>query len=183
MIKIAFTFLLFGCLALVAPKLAFGQKANPKTVVARFGGECEGTKYRFSTRLKKLIQKYRQPTNYPCDYEFCDGAFAYDLNGDGRKEYFVRLTCGATGNCTYGIFSDRSAKLQGKFTAWFFFIHKRTGSWSKISTYTREGGDQGFIESWVYRRKKYIQVAERTERLLSSSQKAFYERMGMPECP
>jgi len=105
------------------PTLAFGQKANPKTVVASFGGECEGTKYRFSTRLKNLIQKFRQESGNPCDSIFCESAFAYDLNGDGRKEYFVRLSCGATGNCTWGIFSDGSAKLRGIFTAWFFFIH------------------------------------------------------------
>lgn len=181
MIKIAVTFLVFGCLALVAPTLTLGQKANPKTVVARLGGECQGTKYRISTRLKKLIQKYRQRTNYPCDYEFCDGAFAYDLNGDGRKEYFVRLSCGASGNCTYGIFSDRSVKLRGVFTAWFFFIHKQTGSWSKISTYTRQGGDQGVIAFLAHRRKGYVQTSERTERY-SSSQTPFYVRMRLPSC-
>lgn len=182
MIKIAFTFLLLGCLALVAPTFVSGQKANPKTVVARFGGECEGTKYRFSTRLKKLIQKYRQKHDYSCDTDSCNNAFAYDLNGDGRKEYFVRLLCGATGNCTYGIFSDRSAKLRGIFTAWFFFIHKRTGLWSKISTYTREGGDQGVIALLTHRRNGYIETAERTEHY-SSTQEPFYVRMGLPNCP
>lgn len=181
MIKIACTFLLLGYLVLFVPTLAFGQKAYPKTVVARFGGECEGTKYRFSTRLKTLIQIYRQKSGNPCDSIFCESAFAYDLNGDGRKEYFVRLSCGATGNCTWGIFSDRSAKLRGIFTAWFLFIHKRTGSWSKISTYAREGGDQGIIAFLAYRRKEYIQTAERTERY-RSSQKPFHARMGLPNC-
>src|SRR5437773_11041344 len=35
-----------------------------------------------------------------------DRAVAQDLNGDGYAEYLVPLTCGATGNCTWGIFGN-----------------------------------------------------------------------------
>ena len=174
--------MLLGYLALFVPTLALGQKPNPKTVVISFGGECKGTKYPFSASLKKLIQKQKKQTGQLCDDDFCDGAFAYDLNGDGRKEYFIRLSCGGTGNCTYGIFSDRTAKLQGTFTAWFFYIHKRKGTWSKITTYTREGGDQGVIASLEYRGRKYVQTAERTEHGYFEHPQPFMELMEGPDC-
>src|SRR5687767_9222185 len=92
---------LSGCVAVVFLP-AFGRGATVSSVVAKFGGECQGVPFRSSQRLEKLIQKTKQLESSPCNWSFCDGAFAYDLNGDGRKEYFVRLGCGATGNCTWG---------------------------------------------------------------------------------
>lgn len=183
MIKIAFLLLLIGCLALFVPLVSFGQNPNPKTVVARFGGECQGTKYRFSARLKKQILKYKQKVGQPCNSSFCEGAFVFDLDGDRSKEYFVRLSCGGTGNCTWGIFSESSAKLRGIFTAWFFFIHKRTDKWSRISTHTREGGTHGVVASLAFRRTKYIETAQREESAIGEIGHPFLERMGMPRCP
>jgi hypothetical protein len=182
--KLSVALLLLGCLAFIMPTFVVGQKANPKTVAASFGGECKGTKYNFSAQLKKLISQQRQLEDTSCDDGgwWCENAFAYDLNGDGRKEFFVRLRCGGTGNCLYGIFSNRPAKLLGTFTAWFFFIHKRTGSWSRISTYTRVGGSEGVITFLNYRRQKYYETAGRTERVVTG-RKTFYERMGLPDCP
>jgi len=120
--------------------------ATPQArVVASFGGECEGIPFQPSPKLASLIRRIKQAQRNPCDWKFCDGVFAYDLNGDGRQEYFVRLACGATGNCKWGIFSDRRARLRGTFTAWFFYIHQRTASWNALTTYIREGGDQGVI--------------------------------------
>ena len=175
------TSLVFGCVAVVSLP-AFGRRPKATPVVAKFGGECPGVPFRFSSRLKKLIQKARQLERTPCDWPFCDGAFAYDLNGDGRKEYFVRLGCGATGNCNWGIFSDGPAQLRGSFTAWFFYIHKRTNVWSRLTTYTREGGDEGVITTLANRRGTYIQTSERSEKGYYGNPQPFLRRMGVPRC-
>ena len=118
---------------------------RPGPVVAKFGGECEGISFQPTPKLATLIRRTKQRQRQPCDSKFCEGVFAYDLNGDGRLEYFVRLACGATGNCTWGIFSDQPARLRGTFDAWFFYIHRRNASWNALTTYPREGGDQGII--------------------------------------
>lgn len=173
--------LLLVCVAPVTPsRLAERPKTAP--VVAKFGGECEGAHFRRSTRLERLIQKAKRREVSPCETAFCGGAFAYDLNGDGKDEYFVRLGCGATGNCTWGIFSDNPARLRGVFTAWFFYTRRRTGSWSTLSTYTREGGDRGVIATLANRRGRYIQTSERTEQGDYRDPQPFLTRMGVPDC-
>ena len=101
--------LLLVCVAPVTPS-AFGERPKTTRVVAKFGGECEGAPFRHSTRLERLIKKAKSRQVSACDTAFCGGAFAYDLNGDGKDEYFVRLWGGATGNCTWGIFSDNPAR-------------------------------------------------------------------------
>src|SRR5436190_15251250 len=103
-------------------------------VVAKFGGECNGEKSTFSAELQRLIKRSSERNAFTAQLPFGFDAFAYDLNGDGRNEYFVRLSCGGTGNCSWGIFSDRPARLRGIFTAWFFYVHRRVGSWNTLST-------------------------------------------------
>ena len=151
-------------------------------VVAKFGGECEGGSFQPTTQLAALIRSVKARQNHPCDSASCGGSFAYDLNSDGRNEHFVRLSCGATGNCIWGIFSDRPAKLRGTFTAWFFYVHRRAGSWNSLTTYTREGGDQGVIATLRNRRGRYVQTSERTERGYHGNLQPFLKRMGVPKC-
>jgi hypothetical protein len=162
----------------------FSSSAAPRSprVVAKFGGECEGALYQPTAQLATLIRRVKARQNHPCDSTFCGGSFAYDLNGDGRNEHFVRLACGATGNCLWGIFSDRPAKLRGTFTAWFFYIHRRNASWNALTTYTREGGDQGVITTLRSRHGRYVQTSERTERGDYRDPQPFLTRMGVPKC-
>ena len=174
--------LLLICVALVPPLSAFGQRPKAAPVVAKFGGECQGLAFRPSPRLERLIQRTKRREVSPCDWLFCEGAFAYDLNGDSRNEYVVRLGCGATGNCTWGIFSDRPARLRGTFTAWVFYIHRRAGGWSELSTYTREGGDRGVIATLSNRGGRYIQTSERSEQRYYGNPQPFLKRMGVPKC-
>jgi hypothetical protein len=161
---------------------AFGTRPKTTPVVAKFGGECEGAPFRHSTRLESLIQRAKKREVSPCDSAFCGGTFAYDLNGDGKKEFFVRLSCGATGNCTWGVFSDNPARQRGIFTAWFFYIHRRAGSWSALSTYTREGGERGVITTLAYHRGRYVQTSERIEHGDYRDPQPFLTRMGVPKC-
>ena len=162
--------------------LSSSATSRSTRVVAKFGGECEGAAFQRTSRLAALIRNVKARQNNPCDSTFCDGSFAYDLNGDGRNERFVRLACGATGNCTWGIFSDRPARLLGTFDAWFFYIHRRNGSWNALTTYTREGGDQGVISTLANRRGKYVQTSERTEHGYYGNWQPFLKRMGVPKC-
>jgi len=173
--------LLLVCVALLQPS-AFAKRQKAAPVVARFGGECASARFRHSASLERLIAKARQREISPCNSTFCNGAFAYDLNGDGRREYFVRLGCGANGNCTWGVFSDNPARRRGTFSAWFFYIHRRTGPWSELSTYTREGGDRGIIATLANRTGKYAVTSERTEQGDYRDPQPFLTRMGVPKC-
>lgn len=151
-------------------------------VVARFGGECEGKRFQPSPKLASLVQRVKQRERNPCDWAFCEGAHVYDLNADGRQEYFVPLACGATGNCKWGIFSDRPARLRGTFTGWFFYIYRRTGSWNPISAYIREGASDGIIVRLRNRRGTYVQRSETTDQGYYGNDHPFLKRMGIPKC-
>ena len=168
-------FLLAACLSTIVV-------TSQAQVSARFGGECEGMRFQPSAKLASLVRHVKQGERNPCNWTFCQGVFAYDLNGDGRQEYFVRLACGATGNCKWGIFSDRPARLRGTFTAWFFYIHRRTGSWNAVSAYIREGASQGVIIRLRSRHGAYVQRSETSDYGYQGHDHPFLKRMGIPKC-
>src|ERR1044071_4496000 len=171
---------LVGCVAAPAPARAGRRRAAP--VVAKFGGECQGVSFRPSPRLKRLIEKARRETDYPCSGPYCDYAFVYDLDGDRRGELFVRLSCGATGNCTWGIFDYYPARSRGRIWAWFFYVHRRAGGWSALTTYERNGGENGVVYRYAYRRGRYVLRLYRRDMGYYENSHPFLKRMGVPKC-
>ena len=178
---IKFTLLVLLIVAIAPMPYVFAMKATIP-VVAKFGGECRTTPFKPSASLKLLIDKRSQRDSFPAPLPFGYSAFAFDLNSDGRDEYFVPLSCGGTGNCEWGIFSAHPAKLRGTFTAWFFYIHQRAKSWRRLSTYVREGGDQGEVGTFSNRRGKYVQMSSRTEHGYPGNWQPFLKKMGIPKC-
>lgn len=166
----------------LAACLAAAAATSQAQVVASHGGECEGKRFQPSPKLGSLIRRIKERERNPCDWKFCEGVYAYDLNGDGRQEYFVRLAAGGTGNGLWGIFSDRPARLRGTFTAWFFYIHRRTGSWNALTAYIREGASDGVIVRLRNRRGTYVQRSEATDHGYHGNDHPFLKRMGIPRC-
>ncbi len=152
------------------------------SVVAKFGGECSGPTTITSKSMRHLIERKRQQLTSVCQDSSCNEAFSFDLNSDGKIEHFVRLSCGGTGNCIWGIYAENPVRQIGQFEAWFFYIHKRGASWSLLSTYTREGAEQGVITRLAFRRKAYRQISERTERGDYYDHQPFLTKMGIPKC-
>lgn len=173
--------LLLGCLAAPPTARAGGPKST--RVVAKFGGECSGEPFRPSPRLRRMVERLRREMDDPCSGPFCDYAFAYDLDGDRRAELFVRLSCGATGNCTYGVFSDYPARRRGVIHAWFFYVHGRAGGWSALTTYTREGGENGYVANYAYRKGRYVVKYERRDLGYYRHPHPTLARLGVPDCP
>ena len=174
--------LLLGCVVGLAPAPAWAGRKRAPRVVAKFGGECSGEPFRPSPRLKRMVERLRQKTDNPCSGPFCDYAFVYDLDGDGRGEWFVRLHCGGTGNCTFGIFNDYPARSRGEIGAWFFYIHKRAGGWSALTTYEREGGENGVVGRYAYRKGRYVLRFYHRDLGYYHNPHPFLGRMGVPKC-
>jgi hypothetical protein len=89
-----------------------------------------------------------------------DRAFAFDLNNDGKPEYFVPLVCGATGNCTWGVFALRPSRFLGTVVGEYIYVHKRTGGWPGMITYDHLSAAEGALHTYVFRKGKYTQAGK-----------------------
>ena len=84
-----------------------------------------------------------------------DRAFAFDLNNDGRPEYFVPLACGATGNCDFGVFALRPTRFLGTVNGQYIYIHKRAGRWPGVITYGHLSAAEGTLFTYFFRKGRY----------------------------
>lgn len=85
-----------------------------------------------------------------------DRAFVFDLNGDRKPEYFVPLVCGATGNCTWGIFALNPSKLLGVIGGQYIYAHVRVGGWPDLITYSHMSAAEGALDTWTFKKGRYI---------------------------
>jgi len=84
-----------------------------------------------------------------------DRAFAFDLNNDGRPEYLVPLACGATGNCAWGVFALKPPRFLGTVNGQYIYIHKRSGRWPGVITYTHLSAAEGALDTYLFRNARY----------------------------
>jgi hypothetical protein len=109
-------------------------------------------------------------------------AVPYDLNGDGKPEYFVPLECGSGSNCTWGIYSASPARRLGIIQAKGIYIHKRIETWAAITTFSASGCPDAWIERFAFRRGKYRSSFWYKETTPCMEQSPFLKRNGFPEC-
>lgn len=173
---------LISTLSAGSPSPVRSSSGRKNTIVARFGGECAPPPLSATEQLRSLIHRERLRRDCFGDGPWCKGAHAIDLNGDGRKELLVPLVCGGTGNCTWGVYSDRPARFRGEFTAWFIWVEMGGSSWARLRTYTREGGDTGYIDMVMFTRDRYRVVSEYKEQTFGQERSPFLTKMGLPPC-
>lgn len=88
---------------------------------------------------------------------WADRAFAFDLNADGKVEYFVPLDCGAVGNCGWGVFETGPTRRLGIISGQFIYVHQRTHSWPDLITYAHMNSSDGLLTTYHFRDRQYIQ--------------------------
>jgi hypothetical protein len=89
-----------------------------------------------------------------------DRAFAFDLNNDGRPEYFVPLVCGATGNCAFGMFALRPTRFLGTVNGEYIYIHKRASHWPEVITYGHLSAAEGVLHTYLFRKGRYTSIGK-----------------------
>jgi hypothetical protein len=90
-----------------------------------------------------------------------DRAFAFDLNGDRKPEYFVPLFCGAVGNCTWGVFALNPARQLGVVNGEYIYVHKRAGRLPDIVVYYHMNVAEGGLLTYGFIKRKYVVVGGR----------------------
>jgi len=141
------------------PSHAFTQhrlwrEVSGKTLV-KFDWNCASSSQYPSARLRRAVQIALRG-DYAGVKTWADRAFVFDLNGDRKSEYFVPLVCGATGNCTWGMFASNPARLLGVVNGEYVYVHQRKGEWPTIITYGRLNVVEGTLYTYRFRKGRYV---------------------------
>ena len=121
--------------------------------LVKFDGNCASISTYPKAKLSRIVEvaQKREGARETAP----DRAFAFDLNNDGRPEYFVSLACGATGNCTWGVFALRPIRFLGTVNGEYIYIHKRAGRWPGVITYGHLSAAEGVLHTYRFRKGRY----------------------------
>ncbi len=86
-------------------------------------------------------------------------AIAFDLNKDGKAEYFIPLECGATGNCNWGIFGLSPGRRLATIPAQDIYIQGSRG-WPVLMAYVHSSASDGLVSVYKYTGKRYVKVPD-----------------------
>ena len=141
---------------IIAVVLALSSNANTQSNLEqlskmRFAGridfDCTNKIYP-KQRLSRVVREAMKKFDVNDAGVYGNRAVGFDLNKDGKLEYFIPLDCGVS-NCIWAIFSADPPKLLGKITAEHIYIERRAG-WSAIATYVHSSAADGIISLYKY---------------------------------
>jgi hypothetical protein len=152
--RVLLTTLLCLCCVVVSNAQRKAYVRIKEKPLVRFEWECAKPSLYPKAKLNRLVRPLLR------DYRglpgvWGDRAFAYDLNGDNVKEYFVPLDCGATGNCNWGIFAVNPSRLLGTVSGESIYVHQRVGQWSQLSVAIHGNVSVTLIATYHFRKGEY----------------------------
>jgi hypothetical protein len=122
------------------------EQLSKMRFVARVDFECANKKYP-KQRLSRLVREAMKDLDADISV-YGNSAFGFDLNKDGKLEYFIPLDCGVS-NCMWGIFTIDPPRLLAKIAAERIYI-ERGGGWPVIATYVHASADDGVVSVYKY---------------------------------
>ena len=145
---------------------AVAQNRNWRSIenkpLVKFNWGCSSTET-FPSALKAMVRTTMQRNDFEGFGTWGDRAFVFDLGGDRKPEYFVPLDCGATGNCTWGIFSTRPNRFLGLLSAQYIYVHERKGRYPDLITYIHMSAAEGTLKTYRFRGKQYAWLGDKYE--------------------
>lgn len=113
-------------------------------------------------QLRGVIKSAIRQLKVKTPHRDTDGkyAVAYDLDGDGNKEYFVMLKdTGIGDNVFWGVFRVKSARFLGVIFAEHIFLRERVKGWAALTASSHLSSSDSLVTTYAYRNGKYIQAA------------------------
>lgn len=123
--------------------------------LVQFDWNCSSPKTYPSAKLNAVVKRVMKREDFEGFGSYGDRAFAFDLNGDKKPEYFVPLDCGATGNCAWGVFATTPVRELGLIHAEYIYLRRGLGRWPDLATYTHLSAMEGSVMTYRFRGRGY----------------------------
>jgi hypothetical protein len=133
--------------------LAQSPRTTQRPSFAKFDWNCASTSTYPRATLVRVIERALKTEEYSEGPP--DRAFPFDLDRDGKPEYFVPLWCGAVGNCTWAVVALSPTRLLGKVNGQYLFVQRQAKHWPTIFAYGHLSAMEGVLDTYVFAREHY----------------------------
>jgi hypothetical protein len=105
--------------------------------------------------LSKIVQSAIKPEFRGGPTTYGDEAFAINLQIHGATIYFVPTVCGATGNCTWRLYTINPVKYLGEINGQYIYTYQSSAGLPNIVTYGHINASEGGLSTYVANKGKY----------------------------
>jgi hypothetical protein len=151
--------LAFGVSSSAIAQTRNGRDTQAK-VIAAFNSRCATDNFpkkQLRREIKRATLQLKNTISHPEDGKF---AIAYDLDGDGQKEYFVWLKdTGIGDNVYWGVFALKPARFLGVIFAEHIYLRRRVNGWTALTAASHLSSSDSFVTTFAFRNGKYVKAA------------------------
>ncbi len=132
-----------------------GWRSLKSRKLITFDLNCARTDSFPKAALSKIIQSAIKPEFRGSPTTYGDQAFATILQIHGATIYFVPTVCGATGNCTWRLYTINPLKLLGEINGQYIYTYQSSTGLPTIVTYGHISASEGGLSTYVATKGKY----------------------------
>jgi hypothetical protein len=123
------------------------KSAAASSRAATFSFVCATPAVLLPAPVKQIVTQLTRAHKADGARPWGDRAVSLRLRKDHAPVYFVPLTCGTTGNCTWGIVDSSPAKSLGVFAGAVVRVETAGGGWPPIQVFTSGAGGDSRLEN------------------------------------
>ena len=150
-----------------------------------FGVDCARTESFPKQASSKIVHQAIPPEGRGDPLTFRDLAFTINLQKHGPTIYFVPTVCGASGNCTWLLYTINPVKFLGKIGGSYIYTYQSSQGMPMIITYGHVSAFEGGLSTYVAKKGKYRWLGDEyhidTQRKNGHRMPTFLER-AKPQC-
>jgi hypothetical protein len=128
-------------------KTAPPAPAAPAARVATFSFVCATPAVLLPAPVKQIVTQLTRAHKADGVHPWGDRAVSLRLRKDHAPVYFVPLSCGVTGNCTWGVIDSSPAKSLGVFAGAVVKVETAGSGWPPIQVFTSGAGGDSRVET------------------------------------
>ena len=123
-----------------------------------FDFNCARTDSFPAASLSKIVQRAIGSEDRGGPTTYGDRAFAINLQNQHAYVYFVPTVCGATGNCTWRLYTIKPLKYLGEINGQYVYTYKSSNGLPTIVTYGHISVSEGGLSTYVEKKGKYSRL-------------------------
>jgi hypothetical protein len=120
-----------------------------------FDFNCARTDSFPNASLSKIVQRAIKSEDRGGPTTYGDRAFALILQNQSSPIYFVPTVCGATGNCTWRLYTIKPLKYLGEINGQYIYTYQSSNGLPSIVTYGHISASEGGLSTYVASKGKY----------------------------
>jgi hypothetical protein len=120
-----------------------------------FDFNCARTDSFPNASLNKIVQGAIKSEDRGGPTTYGDRAFAFTLQNQRSPIYFVPTVCGATGNCTWRLYTIKPLKYLGEINGQYIYTYQSSNGLPTIITYGHISASEGGLSTYAANKGKY----------------------------